>query len=98
MQWAHLGNNVLKPIMQVIKVVGIFFGVAIALRHARSKGWLCGGLVGIIYMMLTYLIFSMLDGNFAIGFGTLSDLLFQTLVGVVSAVLLRLRNKDVEVA
>lgn len=98
MQWAHLDNNVLKPIMQVIKVVGIFFGVAIALRHARSKGWLCGGLVGIVYMMLTYLIFSMLDGNFTIGFGTLSDLLFQTLVGVVSAVLLRLRNKDVEVA
>ncbi len=97
-KWANLGNVVIRPVMQVVKVLGIFLGVAIALRKAKSKGWLCGGLVGILYMVFTCLIFSLLDGNFQIGFGALSDLLFQTLVGVVSAVILRMRNKDVEVA
>ena len=97
-KWANLGNAVIKPIMQVVKVLGIFLGVAIALRKAKSKGWLWGGLVGILYMVFTFLIFSLLDGNFQVGLGALSDLLFQTLVGVVSAVVLRLRNKDVEVA
>lgn len=97
-KWANLSNAVIKPIMQVVKVLGIFLGVAIALRKAKSKGWLWGGLVGILYMVFTFLIFSLLDGNFQVGLGALSDLLFQTLVGVVSAVVLRLRNKDVEVA
>lgn len=97
-KWANLGNVVIRPVMQVVKVLGIFLGVAIALRKAKSKGWLWGGLVGILYMVFTCLIFSLLDGNFQIGFGALSDLLFQTLVGVVSAVILRMRNKDVEVA
>lgn len=97
-KWANLGNGVIKPVMQVIKVVCIFFGVAIALRKAKNKGWLYGGLIGILYMVFTFLIFSLLDGSFTIGLTALSDLLFQTVVGVVSAFLLRLRNKDVEVA
>jgi hypothetical protein len=49
-------------------------------------------------MVFTFTIFCLLDGKFIIGFSALSDLLFQTLVGLVSAVLLRLRNKDVELA
>lgn len=97
-KWANLGNGVIKPVMQVIKVVCIFLGVAIALRKAKSKGWLYGGLIGILYMVFTFLIFSFLDGSFTVGLAALSDLLFQTVVGVVSAFLLRLRNKDVEVA
>lgn len=97
-KWANLGNGVIRPVMQVIKVVCIFIGVAIALRKAKKFGWLYGGLIGILYMVLTFLIFSLLDGNFTIGWAALSDLLFQTLVGVVSAVLLRMRNKDVELA
>lgn len=98
MQWTHLSNAVVKPVMQVIKVLCIFMAVALGLKHAKGKGWLLGGAIGIIYMILTFLIFSMLDGNFTVGLGALSDLLFQTLTGVVSGMVLRLRNKDVEVA
>jgi len=72
--------------------------VLIALKPAKSKGWLYGGLVGIFYMVFTFLIFSLLDGQFIVNLGALSDLLFETLVGVISAVLIRMRNKDVEVA
>ena len=97
-QLAGLDNNIISPVMQVVKVVCIFVAVAIAIKPAKSKGWLFGALVGLLYMVLTFLIFSLLDGKFTIGFTALSDLLFQTLVGLVSSVLLRLRNKDVEVA
>ncbi len=96
-QVAGLSNSVISPVMQVVKVLAIFVAVLIALQPARSKGWLYGGLVGIFYMVITFLIFSLLDGQFIINLGALSDLLFETLVGVISAVLIRMRNKDVEV-
>ena len=96
-QVAGLSNSVISPVMQVVKVLAIFVAVLIALKPARSKGWLYGGLVGIFYMVITFLIFSLLDGQFIINLGALSDLLFETLVGVISAVLIRMRNKDVEV-
>jgi|GEM_PF-2165719 len=97
-QLSGMSSSVITPVMQVVKVVCIFVAVVIALKPAKSKGWLYGALVGFLYMILTYVIFSLLDGQFNIGLSALSDLLFQTLVGLVSAVILRLRNKDVEVA
>ena len=98
LQLTGMSNQVITPVMQVVKVVCIFVAVAIAIKPAKSKGWLYGAVVGLLYMVLTFLIFSMIDGQFVIGVKALSDLLFQVLVGVVSAVILRLRNKDVEVA
>ena len=97
-QLSGISSNAITPIMQVVKVVCIFVAVAIALKPARSKGWLYGALVGILYMVVTFLIFSIMDGQFKIGFSALSDLLFQSLVGLVSGVILRMRNKDVELA
>ena len=97
-QLTGISNNVITPVMQVVKAICIFVAVAIALKPAKSKGWLYGALVGILYMVLTFIIFSMIDGHFTIGLNAISDLLFQTLVVLVSAIILRLRNKDVEVA
>ena len=97
-QLAGIDNRVISPVMQIVKVICIFVAVLIALKPARSKGWLYGALVGLLYMVLTFLIFSMIDGRFNLGINALSDLLFQTLAGLVSGVILRLRNKDVEVA
>ena len=97
-QLTGLSNQAISPVMQVVKVICIFVAVIIALKPAKSKGWLYGALVGLLYMVLTFLIFSLLDGKFTIGFSALNDLLFQTLIGLVSGVILRFRNKDVEVA
>lgn len=97
-QLTGISNNVIAPVMQVVKVICIFVAVAIAIKPAKSKGWLYGALVGLLYMVLTFVIFAMIDGKFTVGISALSDLLFQVLVGMVSAVILRLRNKDVEVA
>ena len=97
-QLSGIRSNAITPIMQVVKVVCIFVAVAIALKHAKSKGWLYGALVGMLYMVLTFLIFSLMDGKFTVGISALSDLLFQTLVGLVSGVILRMRNKDVELS
>lgn len=96
-QVSGLSNGVISPVMQVVKVLAIFVAVLIALKPVKSKGWLYGGLVGIFYMVFTFLIFSLLDGQFVVDFSALSDLLFETLVGVISAILIRMRNKDVEV-
>lgn len=96
-QLAGFSNQIISPVMQVVKVICIFVAVAIAIKPVKSKGWLYGALVGLLYMVVTFLIFSLLDGKFKLGINALSDLLFQTFVGLVSGMILRMRNKDVEV-
>jgi putative membrane protein (TIGR04086 family) len=95
-KWANLENGIIKPIVQVIKVLCILFGVGIALKNINRAGWLVGAAVGVLYMVFAFLIFSCIDGNWEIGITTLNDLLFAAAAGVVSAFLLRMRSKNIE--
>ncbi len=95
-KWANLDDTIIKPVMQVIKVLCIFMGTRITIKNATNMGWMYGGIVGMLYMMFTFIIFSLVDGNFVIGFMAINDLIFQTVAGVMSAFLIRMRNKDVQ--
>lgn len=86
---AGLPSSFIKPGAQIIKVLGIFWGVTVTLRHIENRGWLFGGLVGFVYTLLMFLIFSIIDSNFGITTGLLADILFACVIGVFSAMILK---------
>jgi len=57
-QFTGLPESVIMPVNQFIKVLAIFIGCFFSLRG--SKGWLKGGLVGLIAGGLTFLLFALL--------------------------------------
>ena len=59
-QFTGLPESVIMPVNQFIKVLAIFIGCFFSLRG--SKGWLKGGLVGLIAGGLTFLLFALLGG------------------------------------
>ena len=77
-QFTGLPESVIMPVNQFIKVLAIFIGCFFSLRG--SKGWLKGGLVGLIAGGLTFLLFALL-GGFPSGLRILWDLLFCVGVG-----------------
>jgi putative membrane protein (TIGR04086 family) len=102
---ANLSDAVIKPVVQVIKVLCILIGVAIAIRSEVSiggssirstagRGWLWGGIVGILYTVLVFCIFSAIDGSFAPDISALNDLVFAMVIGVISAMILRGQNRE----
>jgi putative membrane protein (TIGR04086 family) len=86
---AGLDGAATKPIAQIIKVASIFFGVYIALKHIEKNGWLWGGVIGLIYTVLAFFVFSIVDSTFSITGGLITDMLFACAIGVISAVLLK---------
>ncbi len=82
-----LADNVIAPINQVIKIAGIIAASYFAVKGMTEKQWLCGGITGIMYMLLSYLIFSLINkmfGNVGLLF---SDLLMGMLIGMVFAII-----------
>jgi len=73
----------IKVINQIIKVLSIVFGVSISLKHDRTKGVLKGALVGILYVLLSYTIFSVLVASFSFSLSIVYDFIFAILVGVI---------------
>lgn len=92
---ATLSDDVIKPVVQVIKVLCILLGVAVALKGVTKRGWLYGIAVGILYTIISFCVFAAIDGKFDINITALYDVLFATAIGVISAMLLRMRIKNV---
>ena len=90
-QFTGLPESVIMPVNQFIKVLAIFIGCFFSLRG--SKGWLKGGLVGLIAGGLTFLLFALL-GGFSSGLRILWDLLFCVGVGILSGIISVNLKKD----
>ncbi|MGE5495672.1 MAG: TIGR04086 family membrane protein [Burkholderiales bacterium] len=82
-----LKDGVIAPVNQVIKILGILAASYFAVKGMSDKQWLCGGITGLMYMLLSYLIFSLINsafGNVALLF---SDMLMGLLIGAVFAII-----------
>lgn len=86
-------ETVIKVINQIIKVLSICFGVSVALKTDRQRGALKGAIIGILYVVLTYTIFSILVADFTFAFSIFIDIFFAVVVGVIcGAFLVRLKK------
>jgi putative membrane protein (TIGR04086 family) len=82
-----LKDNTIGPINQAIKIAGIIAASYFAVKGMADKQWLCGGITGIMYMLLSYLIFSLIQGMFGNIALLFSDLLMGMLIGMVFAII-----------
>jgi putative membrane protein (TIGR04086 family) len=90
-----MADAVIKPVVQVIKVLSVFVGVAVALRDVAKRGYIWGAVVGLVYTVLTFFIFSILDNSFSITTGLPVDMLFALAVGAASSMLVRVMRASV---
>jgi putative membrane protein (TIGR04086 family) len=91
------GDGIIKPIIQVVKILSIFFGVGIALKDNGRVGWLIGLTVGALYIVFAFCIFSAVDGKFALDMSALNDAIFSIVIGILSAFIFRGRQSKISV-
>jgi len=85
-----ISDGAINPIVQVIKVISIFVGVMFALRSLEKNGWMFGGLVGLLYTVIAFLIFSIIHAEFSITQGLLTDIFFAGAIGAISALTMKM--------
>ncbi len=81
---AALPSEVITPVNQGIKSLAVLLGCIVGL--GKEKGWLKGGIVGLLTIALAYLIFSLISGTFTFGVAILLELIFGVVIGVISGV------------
>ena len=85
LRWASLPDTVITPVNYVIKFLSLLLGIMIGLKH-RKNGILKGAIVGLTFMILSWLIFTAMDGFKSVNFRPL-DLFFLTLGGGIMGVI-----------
>ena len=82
---ASLSDKVIKPINQVIKLIAIFGGCAVAIRG--EKGFLKGGIIGLAVTIISHVLFGIIGGAFGSFAVILTDSLCGMVMGVISGVI-----------
>ncbi|MBQ7579276.1 MAG: TIGR04086 family membrane protein [Clostridia bacterium] len=86
LKWTNLGDNFIMPINLVIKAISICVGTILLCKNGQG-GLIKGLILGVIFALLSFLIFSVLNGSFNFGLGLLVDILFCSVSGAIVGIL-----------
>lgn len=83
---ANIETNYLPIINQVIKGVSILAACLLCLK-TPSGGWARGIIIGIIYIALAYVLFSLLNGHFTFDLSIVNDVAIGAVTGLISGII-----------
>ena len=87
LKFTNIPESIIFPINQVIKGISIFLGVFISLRKSKELGLVSGLLIGLIYTILAFLVFSILAGTFTFDITLLTDIVFGAIIGAICGII-----------
>ena len=85
LRFGALPDKAIYPINQVLKVV---FVAASAILFVRGeKGWLQGGIMGLLFTALSYVTFSAIGGDFSLSWLAIVELILAFFAGALGGVI-----------
>lgn len=84
-QLASVSGGVIKPVNQVFKVIAIAVGGLLFIRG--DKGFLKGGTAGLCSVLLSYVLFAVIGGSFAVQWTFVLEILLGVVAGVITGVI-----------
>ena len=93
LKFANLSSIFISYINDIIKVLSIFIMVTCLKRNNGEKLIFKSLFAGLIYGLLSYVIFSFLNGGFNFNISFIYDLLFALIVSAIVAVIINILNK-----
>lgn len=93
LKFVDLSTALITWINNAIKAVSIFVMIMSIKRNNGEKLLLKSIFAGVLYALLTYVIFSILNGEFSLNVGLIYDVIFAVIVSVIAAIILNLFSR-----
>lgn len=87
LKFTNIPDSAIFPVNQVIKGVSVFLGVFLSLRKSKELGLVSGLLIGFIYTIMAFLVFSALSGTFSFDITLLTDVVFGAVIGAICGII-----------
>ncbi len=87
LRFTNIPDSIITPVNQVIKGLSIFLGVFLGLRKQKSNGLLKGVLIGFCFVLVAFLVFSVLDGTFVFDKTFYNDIVFGSIIGAICGII-----------
>lgn len=87
LRFFDISTDLIRPINQIIKIVSVLIGSFVSLKSVNEMGLITGFIIGVLYTIISFLVFSLLNGSLSINASLVNDLLFGGLAGAISGVI-----------
>ena len=84
-KFTGINSNWVMPVNQVIKIISIFIGCLLGIKYP-VKGVFKGILIGLFFLIITFLLFSAFNGGFEENSLTVYDFFFFFIAGIISGI------------
>lgn len=81
--YTSVSENTIVPVIIVITAISILIGSSISSAKLKKNGLLNGGVIGIAYMLIFYLISSIASGSFALN----TSAIIMLITGIIAGIL-----------
>lgn len=82
-----LEDSAIAPVNQAIKIIGIMLAAYVSTRCVGGLKWLRGLCAGLLYVVMGFVIFSLLEGAMGMVSVLVSDMLAGAIIGLAAALL-----------
>ena len=82
-----VGEDVIGYVNIGIKILSVVIGCIVGFRRGSGYGWLKGLISGLLYVVVSFLVFSAISGEFSLADVSWLDLVTGAVVGLLSGVL-----------
>ena len=82
-----VGEDVIGYVNIGIKILSVVIGCIVGFRRGSGYGWLKGLIAGLLYVVVSFLVFSAISGEFSLADVSWLDLVTGAVVGLLSGVL-----------
>lgn len=87
LRFCDISEEVIKPVNQIIKIVSVLIGAYIGMKGCKEMGLITGFFIGLLYTILAFVVFSLLNGAFVFNNSLINDLIFGGIAGGISGIL-----------
>ncbi len=85
--YTNTEEKVINPVIMIITAISILIGSSLANIKIKKNGLLNGGIVGGIYILMIYLISSLLNWKFSLNIQSIIMIATATIFGVLGGII-----------
>lgn len=85
--YSNVSENIIPIVLIVLTFISIFIGSVISVRKINKNGLLNGAMIGGIYVILLYLISSILNTGFAMNVYTILMIVIGMIAGIIGGII-----------
>lgn len=85
--YTDVPESTITPVIMIITAISILIGSTIGNHKIQKNGILNGGIVGATYMIILYLISSILSGNYALNITSIILIIVGIVFGILGGII-----------